>query len=353
MKPVSLVLCLLLPGAAAAQPTLQNAQKQTASAASGLDAAFRAAAGAQREPAWIGWDVPVDGHPRMCCFDWHQGNDDDSLCGGCRLEDGGALPIRTQRHVVALEGLQRMMVLVRVEAGNVNRVRALSESCTIDAGGRVFHWLTEARPTDSLALLAGLMENGERHKVRDGALAAIALHAVPEADAVLERLLAATRPVELRKQAAFWLGNSRGRRGYEILKRAIPADPSDDFRAHGAFALSQSREPEAVDAMIGLARRDPSHHVRGQALFWLAQKAGARAAAAVAEAVRDDPDTQVKEKAVFALSQLPKDQGVPLLIQTARSNKNPAVRKKAIFWLGQSNDARALAFFEEVLSSPR
>ncbi len=53
---------------------------------------------------------------------------------------------------------------------------------------------------------------------------------------------------------------------------------------------------------------------------------------------------------MFALSQLPKDDGVPKLIEVARNNRNPAVRKQAMFWLGQSNDPRALAFFEEVLS---
>jgi len=52
---------------------------------------------------------------------------------------------------------------------------------------------------------------------------------------------------------------------------------------------------------------------------------------------------------VFALQQLPSGEGVPILIQVARANRNPAVRKQAMFWLGQSNDPRALAFFEEVL----
>ncbi len=58
----------------------------------------------------------------------------------------------------------------------------------------------------------------------------------------------------------------------------------------------------------------------------------------------------MKKKAVFALSQLPKDEGVPKLIEVAQSNHNREVRKQAIFWLGQSNDPRALAFFEKVLS---
>ena len=57
----------------------------------------------------------------------------------------------------------------------------------------------------------------------------------------------------------------------------------------------------------------------------------------------------MKKKAVFALQQLPKDEGVPLLISVARTNRNAEVRKQAIFWLGQSGDARALAFIQEIL----
>ena len=57
----------------------------------------------------------------------------------------------------------------------------------------------------------------------------------------------------------------------------------------------------------------------------------------------------MSKRAVFALSQLPKEEGVPLLINIARTNRNPVVRKQAMFWLGQSRDARALAFFEEIL----
>jgi HEAT repeat protein len=115
------------------------------------------------------------------------------------------------------------------------------------------------------------------------------------------------------------------------------------------FAFSVSGEGEAVDELIHFARNDSSARVRKQALFWLAQKAGKKATAALTDAIEQDPDTQVKKQAVFALSQLPKDEGVPLLIGVARDNRNPAVRKQAMFWLGQSNDPRALQFFEEVL----
>jgi len=41
---------------------------------------------------------------------------------------------------------------------------------------------------------------------------------------------------------------------------------------------------------------------------------------------------------------------VPKLIEVATSNRNAEVRKQAMFWLGQSNDPRALDFFEKLLT---
>jgi HEAT repeat protein len=165
--------------------------------------------------------------------------------------------------------------------------------------------------------------------------------------------MSADRPLPVRKQAAFWAANLRGRVGFELVRAAVAGGSGDwEFRKHATFAFSQSREPEAADALIQLARTDPSADVRGQALFWLAQMAGRKAAVAITAAIESDPDTKVKERAVFALSQLPRDEGVPKLIEVARTNRNPRVRQQAMFWLGQSKDPRALSFFAEVLAQP-
>jgi HEAT repeat protein len=67
----------------------------------------------------------------------------------------------------------------------------------------------------------------------------------------------------------------------------------------------------------------------------------------------DDEDREVRESAVFALSQLPREEGVPILIRAARTNRDPKVRRQALFWLGQSEDPRALALFEEILTDRR
>jgi len=102
--------------------------------------------------------------------------------------------------------------------------------------------------------------------------------------------------------------------------------------------------------LLSLARDGATTAVKGNALFWLAQRAGDKAVGTITSAIENDPDTEVKKKAVFALSQMPKEDGVPKLIQVAETNRNPEVRKQAMFWLGQSNDPRALEFFEKVLA---
>lgn len=90
---------------------------------------------------------------------------------------------------------------------------------------------------------------------------------------------------------------------------------------------------------------------RKDAVFWLSQEAGEAATKGLSELAEDaDQDREVRDQAVFALSQLPADQGVPILIRLARTNKDPKVRRKALFWLGQSDDPRALALFEEILT---
>jgi hypothetical protein len=354
-------LTLLLPLFAtlsSAPSGVQNAKMTVkAVAAGGLAAEVRSAAAA-RGASWIGYSQPVIAGPRqMCCFGSSGtfSGHPKVCCGGCRLEGEKSFSIgRDDDAPVALESPPQFRVLLRVQNGVVGKVRAFSEDCALDAGGLPFLFLTGVSPRESLDVLGGLagsLAGGDRGEDQVGpVLAAIALHADPGADVLLEKLMARGQPLELRKQAAFWLGNERGRRGFEILRGAI-SDPDADFRQHLTFCLSQSSAPDALPTLIRMAHHDPEGEVRGQALFWLAQKAGDRAAETIQDAIRDDPDEDVKERAVFALSQLRGDQAVTELIRVARTNRTPEVRKKAIFWLGQSRDPRALDFIEKILSN--
>jgi hypothetical protein len=320
-----------------------------------LEAEVRARVTAAVSPVWIGWAVPVEREHQMCCW---SGDRYSGCCGGCKLETAKGESFVSGEHLraVKLEGPQWMLVLLRAEQRSMGKLRTFSEDCQIDAGGLMVHWLTGVSPAESIALLrdyvratsAGEDEQAGR-RLSDSAIMAIALHADPTADRALDDFAAAGQPEKIREQAIFWMGSARGRGGFERLRRIVREDASPRIREKAIFALHVNKEPASVDEIIRAAKEDSSARVRGQALFWLAQRAGAKASEAITEAIENDPETEVKKRAVFALSQLPKEEGVPKLIQIARTNKNPAVRKQAMFWLGQSNDPRALAFFEEVL----
>jgi hypothetical protein len=353
---------------------LTNADIRTVAASGSLASQVRTLASQQSEPGWIGYLQPViDSRMNACCYN---GYNDGSATGNgcCRLENesgvsstrrdaggtAGATASRAAAGPIHLEGASQFLILLRVEQQQIERVRLFSADCELDAGGRRVTLLTGVTPAASIAWLETLIaadppaadtgRNGKRRDpVADGAIAAIAWHRDPAADAALDRLVAPSRPVEVRRKATFWIANSRGKHGFDVVSRLVREDQDPGVRKHAVFALTVTKDPRATPTLLDLARHSAFTEVRSEAIFWVAQVAGRQAAETITEAIDRDPETEVKKKAVFALSQLPKDDGVPLLIKVARTNQNPAVRKQAMFWLGQSKDPRALDFFESVL----
>jgi HEAT repeats len=335
-------------------PRIENARIENRALARPLAAELQTWTQQSAQPQWIGYTVPqVAGNREVCCGSsgsWNQG------CGTCRLEGSDhGVNMNSRDANAKLEDPREIGILFRAENHKITKIRVVSSECTLDAAGLPFVWLTGVKPTESVALLAGYVhdeafEEHDDNRMGHEALTAVALHADQSADRAMESFVRPAEREALRKQAAFWLGETRGKAGLAALQQMAKSDPSTEVRAQVTFALSVSREPGAIDEMVRMAQDDESGRVRGQALFWLAQKVGKKAEGAITGAIENDPDTEVKKKAVFALSQMPKDEGVPKLIQVAQTNRNPAVRKQAMFWLGQSNDPRALEFFEKVLS---
>jgi hypothetical protein len=93
--------------------------------------------------------------------------------------------------------------------------------------------------------------------------------------------------------------------------------------------------------------------VRKTAVFWLGQEAARSLAPELEGIVAADDDLEVRKAAIFALSLRPADEAVPALIRIARTIPDQELRRSAMFWLGQSDDPRAIDFFEEVLLGKR
>lgn len=144
--------------------------------------------------------------------------------------------------------------------------------------------------------------------------------------------------VPAREAAAMLLALARGR-GAGAEEAIVPALIADSTSDLWRQLVAMARTPSL--------RAD----VRKAAVFWVGQEAAAAATKDLQALVGDDAlEREVRESAVFALSQRPRDEAVPALMEVARTNRDPRLRKSAIFWLGQTEDPRALAFFEELLT---
>ncbi|MGA2041056.1 MAG: HEAT repeat domain-containing protein [Bryobacteraceae bacterium] len=281
----------------AAQPRLLiNAKVDARSAAAGLDREFRALLAAEPQPAWIGWMVPsVRSYSLGCEYVSH---------------DGWAAP-----GVIHLEPPDHAVILFRAVDHAVERIRAFSPDCEIDAGGVPVHWLNDVKPPESVALLAGQATDSET--AGNSAVGAIAVHDDAAADAALDRFAAAGQPDNLRRRAIGWLGSARGRHGLETLRGLLAGDTNPALRARVIGAIAESKDPDAITLLVATAR--------------------------------NDRDREVERRAIAALGNLPAGKGVPVLIEITQTSKDVDMRKHAMNALQQTHDPRALGFFERVL----
>ncbi|MEI9976631.1 MAG: HEAT repeat domain-containing protein [Ignavibacteriota bacterium] len=245
--------------------------------------------------------------------------------------------------IVHLEPPDHVVILFRVEAGAVNKLRSLSPDCEIDAGDLPVHWLNDVVPAQSVALLTTFVP--QRELDSNGALRAIAAHADPAADPVLDRYLAANQPEWVRRQVASLEASQRGAHGVAAVKDVIANDMSESVKQGALSGLARNKTPGALDLLIATAKTARDPRTRSQAISSLNRKQGQAVLDTINTAIATDPDVQVRRRAVDTLASLPDSAGVPALIQLVKTSKDLDVRKQAMNKLQNSHDARAEAFF--------
>lgn len=293
---------------------------------------------------WAHWNVAQQaGTGEACCYEAGQRR-------GCRLAAGDGhrgISLQMNDAAGATEASSGLQVWAWFENGRATRVRALSASCPVQAEGPV-HALAAIDQDTSTAWLVAQVD---ARAVVEEALIALALHEGEAATAALVRFTGAERDPELRRDAAFWLGQARSESGLPRLLELARGADSAEFMRHLAFVLSQSPLAPATDELRRLARQHPHPDVRGQALFWLAESGAKGAEADILAALRTTEDTELVHQAVFALSQL--EDGDIALIRLIESDAPRQAKRQALFWLGQSGSAQALSFLDRYLGGQR
>jgi HEAT repeat protein len=270
---------LIASPALAQQPNFVNTRVVARAAQPDVARAIAGITKSEPGPAWIGYAVAV--------LDNDSAGRHDGWSERCRLEQQRVDPATNTpvQGPVRLEPAPTVMVLVRVQAGEVRRVRPVSGDCQVDAGGLQLFWLGDVSGAQSVEFLKTLVTDAEARDRSESALSAIALHRDPAAATAILDLAKSGTP-KVRQRALFWIARRAESQAAGIISQAIDNDPDVEVKKQAVFALSQLPRDEGIPLLIKLARSHTHPIVRKQSMFWLGQSKDPRALTFFEEVLR-------------------------------------------------------------------
>jgi len=168
-------------------------------------------------------------------------------------------------------------------ASQTLRQLVTDRSVSDEVKGQAVFVLGQHDSQDDQAFLRSQFDALGTKKLQDRVLMGVAQHGGPDAKAWLLGIVTdSARPVEVRKQALFWAGQSEALKTSDLT--ALYDRLHDDaMQRQTIFVLSQRDDSAATDALMRIARSDPEHDLRKQAMFWLGQKNDPRVAKFLAD----------------------------------------------------------------------
>jgi HEAT repeat protein len=212
-------------------------------------------------------------------------------------------------------------------------------------------WLSQVDSEKSLVAIEEILRTASDPKLVEQAVFALSQHRSPRSAQILRDIAGrANAPHEARKNAIFWLGQSRGSDVSGFMRSLYGSVGDADLKEAVLFALSQNRDEANADFLFEIAvnEREPIE-MRKSALFWAGQKRQLPLDR-LGQLYRSMPDREMREAIIFTISQRREPEAVERLIEIARTERDVELRKTAIFWLGQSKDPRAVRFLGDLIS---
>jgi HEAT repeats len=266
-------LGLLLTAAAFGQtgsPTVVDARFETRAFSGDLSSQVKSSA-----PAWFGYAIKTKrGDHDSCCWNGNGGNG----CWLEENRSGVVVNARPTQPV-QLEGSDSIALLFRSENNQITKVRIFSLNCPLDAGGLSFIWITGVPAARSVDFLGQLVHGNASEHISNEAILALSMHEDPIGMDALIQLAKSDPSPHIREQALFWLAQRAGARASSTIENAIVNDPDTGVKKRAVFALSQLPKDEGVPKLIEVARTQRNPEVRKQAFFWLGQSKDPRALA--------------------------------------------------------------------------
>ena len=212
-------------------------------------------------------------------------------------------------------------------------------------------WLSQVNSEKSLVAIEEIIRTETDPKLLEQAVFAASQHRSPRAAQILRDIAGrANAPREARKNAIFWLGQSRSAEVNTFMRSLYASLNDTELKEAVLFALSQNNDERNADFLFEIAMdpREPME-MRKSGLFWAGQKR-ALPLDRLGQLYRSMTDREMREAIIFTISQRRDSEAIERLIEIARNETDVELRKTAIFWLGQSKDPRAVRFLGELIS---
>ena len=162
-------------------------------------------------------------------------------------------------------------------AGQILRRYALDTSQPEEVREKALFWYAESQSGGDVAFLRELFQRVESESLKQQVLFAASETGDPEAVEWLMEIASDTgQPVEIRKQALFWAGESSDET-VEPRLLALYADIGEpELKNQLLFVYSELDTPAAIEKLFEIARTESDPELRKQALFWLGESGDPR-----------------------------------------------------------------------------
>ena len=169
-------------------------------------------------------------------------------------------------------------------ANQALRAYAERPDLPVDVREKTIFWIGQSGGAENEAYLRELYGRLKEESLREKVLFSVSQAGGQEnARWLLGIAKDARQPLELRKRALFWAGQSNA--SLTDLTALYAAMTDREMRQQLIFVYSQRDEPAAVDKLLDIAKREPDVELRKKALFWLGQSSDPRAAKALQDII--------------------------------------------------------------------
>ena len=169
-------------------------------------------------------------------------------------------------------------------AGQILRDYAANERSPDEAREKAIFWLGQQHSPENAAFLRGLYAKLAGEELKEKVIFSLSqMGGADNGRWLMDIALNEREPVEMRKKALFWVGQTGG--NLEQLAGLYDRMQNQEMKEQLIFVYSQRHEAAALDQLIRIAKTEQDKELRKKAIFWLGQSHDPRAAQVLLEII--------------------------------------------------------------------